>query len=60
MNLNEAELAEKALEKKLPLWSKLAYRDFRIKTIRFLYSRGFSWNVIEPVVKKGYNSQHVS
>ena len=60
VRINEAELAEKALEKKLPLWSGLAYRDFRIKATRFLYSRGFSWDVIEPVLKKAYNRNNVS
>jgi len=58
--INEAELAEKALEKKLSLWLKLSHRDFRIKATRFLYSRGFSWDVIEPVLKKAYNKGNVS
>jgi SOS response regulatory protein OraA/RecX len=53
-------LAEKALEKKLQRWSGLTYRDFRIKATRFLYSRGFSWEVIEPVLKKAYNRGNVS
>lgn len=53
--IDEKTLAQKALEKKLPLWSKLPYRDFRLKATHFLYSRGFSWEVIEPVLKKAYS-----
>jgi regulatory protein len=60
ININEAELAEKALEKKQYIWSKLSAKDYRLKAIRFLYSRGFSWSVIEPVLKKVYNDGHVS
>jgi regulatory protein len=58
--VDEANLAQKALEKKLILWKNLSYRDFRIKATRFLYSRGFSWEIIEKVLKKAYNDIHVS
>jgi len=57
---DESSLAIKALSKKLDRWKNLSYRDFRIKAGRFLSSRGFSWEVIERTVKKGYNDNHVS
>jgi len=58
--LNDKDLALQALQKKLPRWQNLAFLDFRVKAGRFLASRGFSWGVIEEVVKTGYNSTHVS
>ena len=60
LSVDETALSQKALEKKLPLWSRLSYRDFRIKAGRFLASRGFSWDAIEGAIKKGYNDIHVS
>jgi regulatory protein len=57
---DELSLAETALSKKLARWKNLPYRDFRVKAGRFLTSRGFSWEVIERAVKKGYNDGHVS
>jgi regulatory protein len=57
---DESVLAGQALSKKLNRWKNLSYRDFRIKAGRFLSSRGFSWDVIERAVKKGYNDKHVS
>jgi len=47
LDINEDELAKKALEKKKP-------RSFG-QASRFLYSRGFSWNVIERTLKNWYN-----
>ena len=47
IDVDEVELAEKALEKK-----KSLSRD---QTIRFLQYRGFSWESIEKVVRKRYN-----
>lgn len=60
INLDEIDLAQKALKKKLILWKNLSHRDFRTKATRFLYSRGFSWEVIEPVLKKAYNKTYVN
>jgi regulatory protein len=58
-NTNE-ELAKKALEKKLILWDKLPYLEYKTKAVRFLASRGFSWDTIEKIVKKGYNGEDVN
>lgn len=60
MTINDKELALQALQKKLPRWENLNYRDFRVKAGRFLGSRGFSWGVIEETIKKGYNKLHVN
>ena len=49
LDINEDELAKKALEKKKP-------RSFG-QASRFLYSRGFSWNVIERTLKNWYNGE---
>lgn len=57
---DEQELAEKALGKKLPLWSRLSYRDYYPKAWRFLASRGFSSEIIAKVIKNAYNSSHVN
>jgi len=53
-------LAKNALQKKLKIWDRLPRRDFRLKTTRFLYSRGFSWDVIEKVLKNVYNKNNVN
>lgn len=53
MTINDTQLAELALEKKKNIKS-------REQAIRFLHSRGFSWSVIEPAIKKRYNPSHVS
>lgn len=60
VEVDDTALAGAALEKKLRLWSKLEYQDFKIKAARFLASRGFGWDVIEKTIKKAYNEQHVS
>ncbi|KKU55264.1 hypothetical protein A3H89_04860 [Candidatus Amesbacteria bacterium RIFCSPLOWO2_02_FULL_48_11] len=59
-SLDETELAKNALQKKLKIWDRLPRRDFRLKTTRFLYSRGFSWDVIEKVLKNVYNKNNVN
>lgn len=56
---DEKELASRALTKKVALWQHLSYREFQVKAGRFLSSRGFSWSVIEDVVKKAYNTKDV-
>lgn len=58
--IDEKSSAIIALRKKLPLLKKLPYRDYRLKATRYLASRGFSWSVIEEVVKIGYNEEHVN
>lgn len=55
LNLDEEELASRALEKKWRLWSRLPRRDFSLKAGRFLAGRGFAWETIAQVVKKAYN-----
>ena|SRR3989344_7591164 len=60
LRIDEPALAQTALTPKLRLWLKLPYREFRVKAGRFLASRGFSWEVIEKVVKAVYNNPHVN
>lgn len=48
MPMNDSQLAKKALEKKKNLKT-------REQAMRFLASRGFTWDVIEKTVKKEYN-----
>jgi len=50
-DLDEAELARKALEKKLKIWQKLSSLEFRQKAARFLASRGFDWETIKKVIE---------
>lgn len=57
---DDAELAASALQKKLRLWGKLGFAEFRVKATRFLASRGFSWEVIERTVKQEYNKHNVT
>ena len=47
IDINELELAQKALDKKSP--------KSRDQAIRFLQYRGFSWDTIAQVLKKRYN-----
>ena len=49
LDINEDELAKEALEKKKNIKDKISAQ-------RFLYSRGFSWNVIERTLKNWYNN----
>lgn len=58
--LNEASLARQALIKKQRSWSRFSATDRRLKASRFLAARGFSWNVIEPILKEEYNKTHVN
>jgi len=53
-------LAASALEKKMRLWQKLDYQQFKIKAGRFLGSRGFTWEIIEKTIKKAYNDANVN
>lgn len=53
MTINDLTLAKACLEKKKNLKS-------REQIIRFLQSRGFSWNTIEDVIKREYNESDVS
>ncbi len=57
---DELSLAKQALSKKQKSWSTLTTRDYRLKAIRYLQSKGFSWSVIEKVLKTGYNEDYVS
>jgi regulatory protein len=56
----DSQLAYLALERKMRLWQKLTYLEFKTKAARFLASRGFSWDIIEKAVKKAYNEAHVN
>ena len=49
----DLESATQALQKK----SRVKSRD---QVIRFLHSRGFSWDIIETVLKKRYNGTNVN
>ncbi len=55
---DEVALAQAALKKKLPVFLRLGGREFRAKAGRFLAARGFGWDVIERVIKKGYNDNN--
>lgn len=52
LEISEPELAQNALSKK----KNLSYKQ----AMRFLASRGFSWDTIETVLKKGYNNDNVN
>jgi len=54
VEVDDAKLADLALEMKMRLWSKLEYQDFKVKAARFLASRGFSWGIIEKTIKRSY------
>ena len=57
---SEADLAEKAMEKKIEKWKKLPHREFKTKASRYLQSRGFAWDTIETILKKEYNDPNVN
>lgn len=57
---NDLELATLAHTQKRKSWSHLSLADQKLKAMRFLASRGFSWNVIEAVIAKAYNADYVS
>ncbi|MBI2017466.1 RecX family transcriptional regulator [Candidatus Daviesbacteria bacterium] len=54
-------LAERALEKKIKVWEKLPYLEFKKKGMEFLLRRGFEYDVIkstiEKILQKRYNSR---
>lgn len=56
---NEEKTAEKLLEKKLKVWSKLPIQEFRTKAYNFLLRKGFSYSIVkgmvEAFIKKEYN-----
>jgi len=52
VSLSEIELAKKAVEKKVKLYSHLPLQEFRQKLASFLARRGFSWETIREVVKQ--------
>jgi regulatory protein len=60
VEVDDSKLAALALEKKMRLWGKLTYPEFKVKAARFLGSRGFSWDVIEKTLKKAYNDLNVN
>jgi regulatory protein len=60
LDIDEKSLATQALQKKIRLWQNLPLREFKAKAYRFLASRGFSWDVIEPVIRNLYNDTHVN
>lgn len=47
--------AQLLLSKKTNALEKLSDKEYKLKAARLLYSRGFSWNTIETVLKKRYN-----
>ncbi len=51
MSIDELELAQKLLEKKMKIWSGLSRRDLWKKSVQFLSFRGFSYSVIEKALK---------
>ena len=48
-NINEVELAKKALLKKLKSWQKLSPVEFKKKVYQFLASRGFRFDTISEI-----------
>ena len=57
--ISENDLAKQALEKKLRIWKNLPEMEFKQKSLRFLMSRGFNYDiakqVVENSVKEDYN-----
>lgn len=48
--IDELKLAEKAVQKKLKIYSKLSPQNFRQKIVTFLGYRGFSWSTIKKLL----------
>lgn len=46
-NINQKDLAQKAIEKKLKNWQKLPPAEFKKKLYSYLASRGFDWETIK-------------
>lgn len=57
---NEADLAKKAIQKKLAIWKNLAPLIRKKKMYDFLARRGFSYETIDAVVGKEYNGGEVA
>ena len=51
-NIDEVELAYRAVAKKAPGWQKLDARRFREKVTGFLGRRGFDWDTIKAVIDR--------
>lgn len=48
---SEESLAKQALEKKLKIWKNLPEMEFKQKSLRFLMSRGFNYDLAKQVVE---------
>lgn len=49
-NLDEVDLARKAIEKKLKNWQKLTDLEFKKKVYSFLLSRGFTFDTVKKTI----------
>lgn len=59
-DIDENELAFRALQKKTKSWAGLSSKSYQLKAKNYLYARGFSWDTIEKTIKKAYNNRNVS
>jgi regulatory protein len=50
VEIDPIQLATDAVRKKLPRYKNLDPKEFRLKTSRFLASKGFDWEVVKKVV----------
>lgn len=57
VGMDEENLAKQALEKKLRVWKNLPEMEFKQKSLRFLMSRGFNYDVAKQVVGEYYLSR---
>ena len=55
-NLDEDELAWKAVERKLSHWKNLAEQDLKKKIVGFLSRRGFSYETANEVFNRAWSS----
>lgn len=55
-NINEAEIAKNALEKRMRQWEKLPDQKGREKAFRFLSARGFAQDAIYKAIKSCYHA----
>lgn len=55
-DLDEDELAWKAVERKLSLWKNLAEQDLKKKIVGFLSRRGFSYETANEVFNRAWSS----
>lgn len=51
-NINEEKIAERELERKLYKWERLSANEAKRKKSDYLLRKGFSWDIVEKVVKK--------